>query len=278
VIAVECPECQKRIQAPDNFAGKSARCPACRAPVPVPAAAPRPKPVAAKPPVARKGRRLLVGVLLGIAALVGLAAFVIVFSLVAGSYMSGKSDSLWDYAQKRIAADVADPETRGITLALARRLHLKAVHQSTPVDLRGRRGLSMPDPEPYYAALQSLIREELRWLEHGGSFNEIMLKDYWERQDSLSRTAYVVHLKSDGTYRDAAFDIADHRYETPSPMQGGTWQYKGGVLTWRGGRGKDDPNPVVRKSPYAFVLKEMDGHYTYFRQINAPPGLRELLR
>jgi hypothetical protein len=204
---------------------------------------------------------------------------VVAICMVAAYYQSGKADSLLDTARGRITAEIADPETRGVTLVLARALHNKAIDLTAPRDIRGRRGISLPDLEPYYQALRSLVREELQKMEDKARFfDETTLMDFWVRQDYESGTAYVVHLKRDGTCRDAAFRSEDHRYEDPSPMKGGTWNYKAGILTWRGGRGEDDPNQVVRKGILAFVLKEMDGSYTYFRRISPPPALAEKLR
>ena len=216
-------------------------------------------------------------VLLGLG-LLGVVGIVVVVIVVAGGFLSRTSDSLWDYGQKRIAADIADPELRGITRALSSSLHNKAIDQVAPRDLRGRRGLSMPDPEPYYSALRSLIRDELRPMDGAGRFDESILKDFWESRNCKEWTSYVVHLKSDGTYRDAAFDLSDSRYENLSPMPGGTWRYNAGILTWRMAGSQDDPNSVVRKGPNGFVLKEGDGSYTYFRRLSPPPGLAAKLR
>jgi hypothetical protein len=41
-IPVACPRCSKRLRAPDTAAGRSIACPACTAPVPIPAAGPPP--------------------------------------------------------------------------------------------------------------------------------------------------------------------------------------------------------------------------------------------
>ena len=97
-------------------------------------------------------------VLLGLG-LLGVVGIVVVVIVVAGGFLSRTSDSLWDYGQKRIAADIADPELRGITRALSSSLHNKAIDQVAPRDLRGRRGLSMPDPG---AARRRLVPEPSR--------------------------------------------------------------------------------------------------------------------
>jgi hypothetical protein len=264
MIAIDCPTCRKRIQAPDASAGKIARCPACKGAVAV-----------ALP--ARRGLLASPIVRWGLAAL-GSAAILLVVILALGAFMSGRAEDLLEYGRKRTAADISDPETRGVTLALVRALHNKAIHQSVPRDLRGRQRISMPDPEAYYGALRTLIGDELRTMEGGPPFDSATLAGFWESKDCGKGTAYVVHLKRDGTFRDAAFELADSGYRIPTPMDGGTWQYKAGVLTWRAAGGQDDPNPVVRKGALGFVLREMDGSYTYFHRIAPPPTLAQRLQ
>jgi hypothetical protein len=39
---VECPHCSRRIRAPENRAGKSAKCPGCKAAIEIPSLAPEP--------------------------------------------------------------------------------------------------------------------------------------------------------------------------------------------------------------------------------------------
>src|SRR5947199_10754849 len=45
-----CPNCQKPMNVPDQFAGTLMKCPLCAAPITVPALAPRPGPVPPVPP------------------------------------------------------------------------------------------------------------------------------------------------------------------------------------------------------------------------------------
>ena len=136
----------------------------------------------------------------------------------------------------------------------------------------------MPDPEPYYGALKSLIREELQKMDGGGTpFDAASLADFWECRDCEKGTSLIVHLKRDGTYRDAGFDLSDHGCDRPGPVSGGTWQYKAGVLTWRDAKGQDDPNPVVRRGALGFVLKEQDGSYTHFKRIRPLAGVEKIL-
>jgi hypothetical protein len=227
----------------------------------------------AVPPAARKGLFaspiLRWGVLIG-----GVLVVLVGVIFVIGLSLEGDSKSLLEYARKRITADVADPEERRIALVLARTLHLRAINEATPRDLRGRRGLRMPAASPYYETLQSLISESLKGLNSTGRLDPTFLSDFWESRESEKEAVYVVHLKKDGTYRDAVYNIHDSEYEHPQDGGSGTWDLKERVLTWHNAKEKDDPNPVVRWGNNAFILKEADGSYSYFHRI----GLRKKIR
>ena len=65
-IRVECPKCKQTLEAPDEFAGRVAICPACRTKVQIPAtpasdvlpSVPAPQPLEAKPRPAKSVDRI----------------------------------------------------------------------------------------------------------------------------------------------------------------------------------------------------------------------------
>jgi len=320
MIEVFYPGCQKRISAPDKYAGKAVRCPACQAamripeatsePVLEPGAAPAPAPEQpAEPestaPAVRKpragarpvrprsrptgkrekpgrsapaepdgpgiGRRLLKSSTLrwGLL-LVGIIAAMFVF-------FWWQDKSFWEYAEKRISAEVADPEARAVALVVARACHGRAMSEAAPRDLRGRKRLDAVSKPQYFEVLLRLTTEELKGLDGQGPPDRRTIAEFWTRRDYANDQIYAVHLKDDGTYRQAVYDIIDDGLERPLAQDSGTWQLKDNVLTWRYD-GRDDPNPVVRWGRNAFILKETDGSYTYWLNAGSSARLRELLK
>jgi hypothetical protein len=263
VIAIECPGCRKQVEV----AQTPARCPACnRALRPSALKGRRP---ASPPPKKGLLRSATFRYAVAIVALIAVAC-------VLFKRQEAGADALWGKVRDRITAETSNLEGRGVLLAVAQAHHLAAVDAATPRDLRGRRSFEIPDEEEYAAILLRRSAGELQGMEAGAPPQAAVLEGYWERLNCENGTRYLVHLRRDGTYRDAHSTLRSPDYSLATPGSG-TWNFQKGVLTWRSKGGQDDPNPIVRWGFGGFVLREMDGRYTYFRKISPPSKVASLL-
>lgn len=263
MIAIECPGCRKQVEV----AQTPARCPACnRALRPIAPKGRRPAPPPAKKSLFRSATFRAV---MAIVALITIACVLFKRQEVG-------ADALWGKARARITAEISDPEARGVAIAVAQAYHLEAVDAAIPRDFRHRRSFEIPDELKYTERLLRRAADDVEAMAIGAPPNAGLLEGYWERIEVEKETSYLVHLRRDGTYRDAGTTLRGPDYSFATPGSG-TWSFQKGVLTWRAKGERDDPNPVVRWSHSKFVLREMDGRYTYFRKISPPPKVANLL-
>jgi hypothetical protein len=134
--------------------------------------------------------------------------------------------------------------------------------QATPRDLRGRRKYLSASKATYIRVLLGLIQERFAKMTREPPQHESQLHGYWRRNSD--DCFYVVHLKSDNTYDQNVYLRSSAGRNNPLETLRGTWKLEDGRIIWHHD-GRPDPNPFVCWSSRDFVIREMDGSFTYWR-------------